>query len=481
MKKLLLIFSPVLLLLASCKKEITDYNVNSKGALNVPPTSLFLYGQKNLSDYYTSVSGSYNPFRQFAQSWTATTYTTEARYVLLQYNSPNGWWNQMYSSVLNNLTNAKTLFPGNVTDPVLLKNDLIITDIMMIYTYNLLVSTYGNIPYKEAENRSIPFPKYDDAKTVYMDLLTRLDTCIAGLNTAAGSIGAVDQLYKGNTASWKKFAATLKLKMAMVLADVDAATASKKAQEAVATGVFTSNADNALFAYQASPTGNTNPIWQSLVNSGRNDFCPAELLVNYMNTLSDPRRPLYFKKATDGTYKGGVAGGGNSYSDLSQFSAAWQTTTFSDDMLDYSETEFLLAEAVERGFPVGGTAAGHYNNAVTASITFWGGTAGDATTYLAQPAVAYATAAGDYKQKIGWQQWVAFANRGWDAWTSIRRLKQPNIDAISPPVGAISVLPKRFFYPTTEQSANPKNWADAVKAMSGGVSDDVTTKLFWMQ
>ncbi len=87
---------------------------------------------------------------------------------------------------------------------------------------------------------------------------------------------------------------------------------------------------------------------------------------------------------------------------------------------------------------------------------------------------------GDYKQKIGYQQWIAFANRGWDAWTSIRRLKQPNIDAISPPVGAITQLPLRFYYPTTEQSANPLNWAAAVKAMSGGTSDDVKTKLFWM-
>jgi hypothetical protein len=265
-----------------------------------------------------------------------------------------------------------------------------------------------------------------------------------------------------------------------VLADVDAATASKKAQEAVSAGVFTSNADNALFNYQASPTGNTNPIWQSLINSGRNDFCPAELLVNTMNTWNDPRRPLFFKKATDGTYKGGIAGGGNSYSDLSQFSAPWQTTTFADDMLDYSEVEFLLAEAVERGFPVGGTAEQHYNNAITASITSWGGSATDATTYLAQPAVAYTTATGNYKQKIGYQQWIAFANRGWDAWTSIRRLKYPNIDAVSPPVGAITQLPLRFYYPLTEQSANPINWAAAVKAMSGGSSDDVKTKLFWI-
>ncbi|HXO77279.1 MAG TPA: SusD/RagB family nutrient-binding outer membrane lipoprotein, partial [Puia sp.] len=225
----------------------------------------------------------------------------------------------------------------------------------------------------------------------------------------------------------------------------------------------------------------TNPIWQALVNSGRHDFVPAELMVNTMNTLNDPRRPLYYQKATDGTYKGGLAGGGNSYGDVSQFSAAWQGTNFGDDMLDYSETEFLLAEAVERGFPVGGTAETHYDNAITASITFWGGSTTDASNYLAQPAVAYSSAAGDYKQKIGYQQWIAFANRGWDAWTSIRRLGYPNINVINPPVGAQGLLPLRYYYPLTEQSANANNWADAVKAMSGGVSDNVATKLFWMK
>ena len=116
----------------------------------------------------------------------------------------------------------------DVLDPVALRNDLIITDLLEIYTYGLLVNTYGNVPYSQAENRSIPFPKYDDARTVFNDLLTRVDTCIAGLNTSGAAMGAEDQIYKGKVSSWLKFAASLKLKLAMFLADVDAATFSKK-------------------------------------------------------------------------------------------------------------------------------------------------------------------------------------------------------------------------------------------------------------
>ncbi|WP_431210685.1 SusD/RagB family nutrient-binding outer membrane lipoprotein [Puia sp. P3] len=87
-----------------------------------------------------------------------------------------------------------------------------------------------------------------------------------GLNTSAGAMGAADRIYTGNVAAWKKFAATLKLKMAMLLADTDPSTASKKVQEAVATGVFTANTDNATLTYDKSPTGNTNPIWQAAIN-----------------------------------------------------------------------------------------------------------------------------------------------------------------------------------------------------------------------
>jgi len=480
MKKLLILTLPVLLGLTACKKDLSVYNTNGKAASTVPASSLFLAGEKNLSDYYEQPSGSFNVFRQFAQSWTGSTYTTEARYVLSAYNSPNNWWAQLYTSVLANLTNAKTLFPATVSDPAILRNDLIVTDILQVYAYNLLVSTYGNIPYTKAENRTVPFPAYDDAKTVYMDLLSRLDSCIAGINTGVGAMGSSDQVYKGNTTAWKKFAATLKLKMAMTLADIDPSTASKKVQEAVSSGVFASNSDNARFVYQTSPTGNTNPVWQAVINSGRHDFVPAILLLNTLQGWNDPRLPLYFTKAPDSTYKGGVPGGGNSSGSLSTFSAQWTATTWPTDLLDYAETEFLLAEATERGFISGTTAAQYYNNGVTASIQYWGGTTTQAQTYLAQPTVAYATAAGDYKQKIAWQQWIAMADRGWDAWTLIRRLKQPNIDAISAPVGAVSSLPLRFYYPTTEQSANPNNWAAAVKAMSGGTSDDVNTKLFWM-
>jgi hypothetical protein len=482
MRKLFIIYIPVLLLAASCTKNIQDLNNNPVAAITVPASTLFLAGQKNLSDNITTPNAGSAPFRDFAQTWTECTYITEARYILTAYDSPDNWWDAIYGSVangvLNNFYNAKALYPSTAGSPQILQNDLIITDIMEVYAYYLLVTTYGNVPYTQAENRSIPFPKYDDAKTVYYDLLSRLDTCIADINVSAAAMGSSDQLYQGSPVQWKKFAATLKLKMAMLIADSDPTTASQKVQEAVGEGVFASNADNATFAYDPSSTGNSNPIWQAAINSGRHDNCPDNLLVQQMVTWNDPRLSLYVTKAPDSSYVGGLAGTGNSYPTLSTFSAQVLDPAFPGDFLDYPETEFLLAEAVERGFPVGGTAESHYDSAVTASIEFWGGTAAQAATYLAQPTIAYSTAAGTYKQKIGYQKWIALWNRGYDAWTEIRRLGYPNINVVSPPIGAISQLPLRFWYPLAEQTANPINYAAAVQAM--GAPDLVSTPLFWM-
>lgn len=260
---------------------------------------------------------------------------------------------------------------------------------------------------------------------------------------------------------------------------MDATTAARKAQEAIAAGVFQSNDDNALFAYDAGAVSNSNPIWQDLINQANlHYYGPSNYFINTLIQWNDPRLPLLFTKDPNGNYSGGTVGTGNSSTALSSFSAQWLSPSFSGDLLDYSEAQFLLAEAVERGFSSNGTAQQYYNNAITASILFWGGNTTDAATYLAQPAVAYNTATGDWRQKIGYQKWIAFANRNWDSWTEIRRLGYPNLDVVNPPVGANGNLPLRFYYPPAEQSSNPANWENAVQALPGG-QDVVSAKLFW--
>ncbi len=472
------------MLFSACTKKITDLNYDPKNPVTGLASAVFLQGEKNLSDAYTSTSVASAPFRVLAQSWTENTYVYEAQYNFAAYQAPDGWWNNLYVGVLRNLHQAKILFPQQVIgDSVGLRNDLIITDILEVYAFNLLTATYGNVPYSQAETDSVPYPKYDDSKTIYADLILRLDSCIAGLNLSGTAMGAADQIYGGDPGEWKKFAATLELKIAMQLADAEPSVSAPAALNAVSAGVFQSNSDNALFHYDAASSGNSNPIWQALVQSGRHDFVPADLLVNVMDSLNDPRLPLYFTNFPIGssTYSGGIPGGGNGYGAYSDFSAQLQTPAYPGDILDYAQTEFLLAEAVERGIAVGGTAADHYDSAITASIEFWGGSAADAATYLAQPTVNYATADhGNWREKIGYQQWIAFYNGNWDAWTIIRRLGFPDINQINPPIAAQGNLPLRLTYPVNEQNSNAVNWAAASALLPGG-QDVVSANLFWEQ
>lgn len=201
-----------------------------------------------------------------------------------------------------------------------------------------------------------------------------------------------------------------------------------------------------------------------------------------MTGWNDPRVPFYFQDYPKGSgkYVGGIPGAPNSYGKYSDLGTQLYDPTLPGDILDYPEVEFYLAEAAERGFISGGsaTAAIHYNNAVTASIEFWGGSASDAATYLAQPSVAYATAAGPWQQKIGYQEWIGFYNRNWDSWTCIRRLGYPDINVVNPSTVPASTFPLRFYYPPNEQTSNSVNWAAAVAKIPGG-KDVVTAKLFF--
>jgi hypothetical protein len=481
MKKFSIFAITAALFLAGCTKDISNtLNKNPKAASTGIGGALFLQGELNLTNAYNTTSISVAPFRVLSQEWTENTYTYEANYNFSAYNSPSGFWNALYISSIHNLQLAKQAFPTNfLGTPAELRNDVIITDILQIYAYYMAVATYGNIPYSQSENDNIPFPKYDDAKTVYADLLTRIDTCIAGLNVSESAMGSEDQIYGGDVPSWKKFAASLKLKMAMLGAVSDPTTTAKKVNEAVATGVFTSSADNALFSYDPSNPTNSSPLWNALAFSGRHDFGPSNLLVNTMNGWNDPRLPFYFTKY-NGQYVGGVPGFSNNFGKYSDFCcSANNSLTYSPglpgDILDYTEVEFYLAEAAAQGFTTD-LPATHYNNAVTASIVNWGGAASDAATYLAQPAVAYSPA--NWKQMIAYQEWIANFDRNWDSWTDIRRLGYPNINTVNPPTTPASLFPVRLYYPPNEVTSNPTNCAAAIAALPGGL-DKVTAKLFW--
>jgi hypothetical protein len=495
MKKILMLILLPAVLVTACVDSLDDYNVSQKLAPTVPGVMMVSNAIRNFSDLLATPNVNFNNFRLYVQQWATTTYTEEPRYNLTARIIPQNWWQTLYRDVLSDLKEAKRLIEADATlDPGIKANQVAQITILEVYAWSVLVNTFGNVPYSQALDYKNPLPAYDDAKTVYSDILAKLDVALSNLKTTStGLTAASDILYAGSVSQWIKFGNSIKLKLAMVIADDDN-TKARTLVEQAAPNAFIANADNARVVYQTGAPNN-NPISNNTVApfTTRQDFVVGRTIVDKMNTLSDPRRRYYFTTVS-GNYVGGNTGHPNTFASTSKPSTIITAATFEALLLDYAEVKFLLAEAAERGYTLTGSAAGtaeqHYNAAITASIAYWydkgsatltGSTPADAATaataYLANPAVAYTTAAGTYKQKIGEQKYLALNNRGYDTWLEWRRLDSPTLAPVSggtAPAGLI--IPLRLIYPISEQTANGASREAAAAAIGG---DATSSKLFW--
>ena len=476
MKKILLMIV-VFAGIFSCTDDITGLNQNTKDATVVPAAYLFTNAQKNVVDQMVSTNVNLNVFRLFTQQWTETTYTDESNYDVGTRTIPDNHWAILYRDVLMDLKESKRYLqlyaPATPAEEAENANRIAIVDILTAYSYSVLVDTFGDVPYSESlDVEAYPLPVYDDGETIYRDLIAKLTAASAALDSGYDSFGSADLIYGGDVSKWKLFANSLRLQMAINMDDIDHAYATTQVLAAVAAGVITSNSDNTALQY-LSAQPNANPVFVDVVASGRDDFVPTSTIINKMNALNDPRRAVYFTQV-GGIYEGGIPGASNNFDNFSHIGDALLEPTIEGLIMDASQVEFLLAEAVERGIAVGGTAESHYNAAITASMSYWGVSLGDIATYLAQPSVAYATAAGTWKQKIGEQAYLALYNRGLESWTSYRRLDFPVL--IAPVDADVNQVPTRLTYPAREETLNATNNAAAAAAIGG---DTLLTKIFW--
>ncbi len=486
MKKLNILFSILIIGFASCTDKFEEFNTDVKNPSTVTGEALFSNAQLELADQISSTDVNLNIFKLFAQYWTETTYTDEANYDVINRSIPDNTFQEYYTGndatksggFLTDLKAASELIsataPSALGGEAEKNNKLAIIDFLTVYSYQNLVDMFGNIPYTEALDINIIDPQYDDAFTIYKDLITRVDTSLAILDTTAGSYGSADLIYGGDVAQWRRFANSLKLRLGIMIADFDPVLSRSTVESAVAGGVFTSIDDNALLRYLGAI--HVNPIYEDVVQSGRDDFIPANTIVDLMNSRQDPRRPHYFTQI-GGVYKGGIYGESNPYSQYSHIAEDITAPDFPGILLTYDEVLFYRAEAAARGYNVGGTPEQFYNAAVTSSILMWGGTGTEASAYLASPAVAYNSpqSGTTWQEKIGIQSYIAFYTRGLEGFNQWRRLDYPVLN-IPPAITSYSEIPKRLTYPVNEQTLNAANYQTASTAIGG---DELTTRVFW--
>lgn len=481
MKKLkYTVLSTILMLSLNSCDNLEDLNEDTKAYVTPVPEALMTSAQKEYAVFLNSASVNSNNFRLYVQQWSEIAYTEESRYEMAARSLGNANWVLLYRDVLKDLVDAKdkiTSMPAIDTKAMAEKqNKIAIIEIQIVQAYQTLVDLYGNVPYFEALKPSVLLPKYDDGLTIYKDLATRLTTAISKLDPVNKSFDKADLIYDGDVGKWKKYGNSIQIRLGMQLSDVDPVLAKTLVESAYNSGALTSNSDNAIFKY-TSAKPHFNPNFEDF--KSREDFAISDVFVEALEKLNDPRRDFYFDPASKkgGVYVGAPYGFKVDVATVSLFNKDLKRINFEGDLFDYAETSFLLADAANRGWAVG-TASAHYSNGITASMKYWGVPDAAIATYLAQPNVAFATATGsNAKERIAYQMWIAYYNRGFEAWTAYRRLDFPKLIAPSTAVpDAQNKVPVRMIYSHLAPSTNGANYTAAAAAIGG---DKMTTKLFW--
>lgn len=487
-----------LILISACDEGFEELNTNPNQPADVPVGFLLTSTQA------AAVDDIWNEWQNgrfgmvYAQYWAQNEYTDEDRYILRQGQN-NNFWNFWYAG--HGTTGGSEVEGGGIINLQViidrlndrLENDLVSTeDIPMVnnqiavarifkaWMFQILTDIYGDVPYftafRGAENFS---PAYDEQELIYMDLLNELSEANDQISVDEGSYGSADLIYNGDMEKWKKFCNSLILRVAIRMADVKPDEAATAINEAVEAGVFEGNADNALLNYLSSPPNN-NPLNEA--RKSRPDFAVSRTFTDILNELNDPRLEAFAAPAANtGLYQGityGLTRGDAAAIPLgavSQPNPATYDAEAPGILLTYSEVQFVLAEAVQRGF-LSGSASENYREAIRASMDFWGvEDESTISTYINSNPYN----AGDWRRSIGIQKWIALYMQGIQGWIEYRRL---DFGVLRLPAGGIppgvttDEVPVRITYPTDEQNLNQANYQGAI-ANQG--PDRLDTPVWW--
>ena len=507
----------LILTLGACTKNFKSLNTNPNAPQFVPTSYLLSSAQKGLADFSWDRWWNASDGMVLAQYYAENTYTTESQ-EFYRANITKQYWGAFYASgatdpgnvTVAGMKSLQTIIDECNTSPALyskygaVNNQKAVAYILEAWTFQMLTDVWGDIPFSQAlKDVVISQPKYDKQSDVYNGLFSMLDSASALIDVTKTDLQG-DLMYNGVMSQWQKFANSLRLRVAIRIADRNPTLAGAQINTAInaAGGIFASNADNAIYSFISS-SPNYNPLYYDRFVSGRQDFCASNTIVDVMNNLNDGRVGYYFDSVsgagTGGTYVGRPFGqnpgdaGTTPASSVSQPSGwnngsggvvgttlAYPTlgATAPAVFLDYAETQFILAEAVERGF-IGGSAQSYYDAAIDGSFIWWTGAAAPGA-YHTQPTVNYATLKGGgqtYKQIIGKQKWLALYMQGMQGWIEWRRLDfgilQAPVDGYIPPATS---LPVRMIYPYDESQLDGIGYQQAISDQG---ADQQSTKVWW--
>ncbi len=295
MKKLNIIIITILVGLSACTDKFGEINTNPNSTNTIDPAYLFTTSQRRgaMDDrvyYYTRGMASFE-----TQMYANTNYTKEHCTDRYQFNGAwNGTlWGAAYAgdaskTYLSFVAEAEKIAKKNGWD-----NKEATCAIWKSFLFLQLTDLFGDIPYSEAFNDLIDYPKYDTQEKIYTDIYAKLKESAAKLDATKGNgMGNADLFYAGDYGAWKRFSNSVRLRMSMRISGVNQTLAKKWFDETMADagGLMTTNNQSCrLKTDPAGPQGihSDNPI--KVMANAFDWYRTSEFMVNTLNTLQDPR------------------------------------------------------------------------------------------------------------------------------------------------------------------------------------------------
>ncbi len=264
-----------------------------------------------------------------------------------------------------------------------------IAKVLKAYEYSLMVDTWGDIPYSQAQQLTgNTQPGYDDDATIYPKLNQLLIDAVIDLNAASSLLtpGTNSVMYTGTFATiktnWIKLANTLRLRLFLHYSKINPSFAVSNITTLVNSGAafFASNADNFVMPFY-DVANQRNPIAAFEV-SRPNYLFADQAMLSLMSAKLDPRRPYYF---TSFPYQGIPL----------PITVSTSAATVAGNVLSFSSTTGIAANMIISGvnIPYGTTATAVTATTVTLSNNVTGAGVSSGAAVVAAPAVFTAVSA----------------------------------------------------------------------------------------
>ena len=363
--------------------------------------------------------------------------------------------------------------------------------VMQAWMFSILTDMWGDVPFSEA-NQAIDdngTPVYDTQQDIYTGLLNMLSQANTILAGSTASIKG-DLLFDGDLGKWRKFANSLRLRLALRLSEVDPNTASSVISSIYGNSgqnpVMESNDDNANLTFLSS-NPDAHPITEESVYrvGSYNEYRISENFVGILNNFNDPRLEFFADPTAnsvengtpviEGMQNGIVDGpayeykGGDAF--LSKFNIDYfylQSNANQARLMMFSEVQFIYAEAAQRGW-IAGDATTFYNEGITSNFEYWD--VDLPADYLTRIGVSY----DNQLETIINQKYIALFYTDYQGFIEFKRTGFPSTIAPGPDA-FYSTYPSRFEYPSKEQALNAENYNAAASRIGG---DEITTKVWW--